>query len=235
MRILITRPRSEAETLVEALDARGFEACVSPVMEIVPVEFDPPDDVTYQAIILTSGNAVDALLRLRARAEIPIFCVGDATARRLAETDLVDIRSASGDSEDLVALISRDLDPSGGVLLYLSGMMIAADIGSFLADAGFKVDRRVVYRAQAVAAPTEEAVAELAGGEIDGVLLYSPRSARIFLDHLRTANLEAATAEMTAYCISHAAADVARTLSWRKVAVASRPNQIDLLALLPKS
>ena len=251
MRILITRPLPEAEPLAEILRERGFETCLSPVMEIVPREFEPTPDQTYQAVVLTSGNAVDALAASALPPDIPIFCVGDATARRLASTAFADIRSASGNSDDLVALIKRDLTPSSGALLYLSGMMIAADIGSALADAGFHVDRHVVYRAQAIAAPDEAVIAALAAGDplssrpevpdalaaggIDAVLLYSPRSARIFLDHLKAAKLDLLAKEMTAYCISAAAADVARNLQWRKVAVASRPTQDDLLALLPKS
>lgn len=235
MRILITRPLPEAEPLAEILRERGFETCLSPVMEIVPREFEPTPDQTYQAVVLTSGNAVDALAASALPPDIPIFCVGDATARRLASTAFADIRSASGNSDDLVALIKRDLTPSSGALLYLSGMMIAADIGSALADAGFHVDRHVVYRAQAIAAPDEAVIAALAAGGIDAVLLYSPRSARIFLDHLKAAKLDLLAKEMTAYCISAAAADVARNLQWRKVAVASRPTQDDLLALLPKS
>lgn len=235
MRILITRPLPEAEPLAEILRERGFETCLSPVMEIVPREFEPTPDQTYQAVVLTSGNAVDALAASALPPDIPIFCVGDATARRLASTAFADIRSASGNSDDLVALIKRDLTPSSGALLYLSGMMIAADIGSALADAGFHVDRHVVYRAQAIAAPDEAVIAALAAGGIDAVLLYSPRSARIFIDHLKAAKLDLLAKEMTAYCISAAAADVARNLQWRKVAVASRPTQDDLLALLPKS
>ena len=112
-------------------------------------------------------------------------------------------------------------------------MMIAADIGAALAEAGFEIERRVVYRAQAIEKPDEAVITALAEGSVDGVMLYSPRSARIFLDHLRLAKLDLIAKEMTAYCISHAAADVARALTWRKVAVASRPNQVDLLALLP--
>jgi uroporphyrinogen-III synthase len=235
MRVLITRPFSEAQALSEMLKDLGFETCISPVMEIVPREVEISRDKTYRAVVLTSGNAVEALVGAELPRDIPIFCVGDATARRLAGTAFSDIRSASGNSDDLVALITRDLEPDDAPLLYLSGMMIAADIGAALADAGFTVERHVVYRAQAVATPNEAVVAALAAGEIDAVLFYSPRSARIFLDHLKAAKLGLMAKEMIAYCISNAAADVARNLQWRKVVVASRPTQNDLLALLPKS
>jgi uroporphyrinogen-III synthase len=233
MRVLLTRPQSEAESLAKVLGKRGIDAVIAPVMEIVPLDLDLSGKVEYQAVLLTSGNAVDALIGSGLRASLPIFCVGDATARRLAMTAFDDVRSAAGASDDLVALVRRDLSPTGGPILYLSGMMIAADIGAALAETGFKIDRRVVYRAQAIEKPDDAVVADLAAGNIEGVLLYSPRSARIFLDHLKHANLELIAKEMIAFCISHAAADVARALTWRKVAVASRPTQIDLLALLP--
>lgn len=233
MRVLLTRPRLEAVTLAEILAERGIESLIAPVMEIERLDLELPAKADYQAALLTSGNAVEALVASALKPDLPIFCVGDATARRLATTSFGDVRSASGASDDLVELVGRDLSPTGGPVLYLSGMMIAADIGAALAEAGFKVDRRVVYRAQAIEKPDEAVVAELAAGNVDGVMFYSPRSARIFLDHLKHAKLELIAKEMTAYCISHAAADVARVLAWRKVAVASRPNQVDLLALLP--
>jgi uroporphyrinogen-III synthase len=233
MRILLTRPRTEAETLADVLAEREIDTLISPVMEIERLGFVLPENAGYQAALLTSGNAVDALIGSDIAVDLPIFCVGDSTARRLAVTKFNDVRSAAGASDDLVELICRDLSPGEGPVLYLSGMMIAADIGASLADAGFKVDRRVVYRAQAIEKPDDAVFAVLAGGNVDGVMFYSPRSARIFLDHLKYARLELIAKEMTAFCISHAAADVARALAWRKVAVATRPNQVDLLALLP--
>jgi uroporphyrinogen-III synthase len=232
MRLLLTRPLVESEALAEVLKERGLDTCISPVMEIVPQTLELPPNAPFQAVLLTSGNAVDALSQAGLRPDIPILCVGDATARRLAGSAFADVRSAAGDSGDLVALAIRDLAPEDGPLLYLSGMVIAADIASALSQAGFTVDRRVAYRARAIPAADEAAVADLAAGNIDGVLLYSPRSARIFVDHLRQANLELIAREMTAYCISDATAEAAGAVAWRKLAVAARPNQHDLLALL---
>jgi uroporphyrinogen-III synthase len=203
-------------------------------MEIVPVPLDLHGaESNYKAVLLTSGNAVEALVASGLSVDVPVFCVGDATARRLASTSFHDVRSASGDVDDLLELVIREITPGTAPILYLSGMMISADIGSSLRTAGFEVDRRVVYRAQAIETLSETALAALPEGEVDGVLLYSQRSARLFLEHLKRSKLEALAANMTAYCISHAAADLARELAWRKVAVASRPNQVDLLALLP--
>ncbi len=232
MRLLLTRPQSESEALAGILRKRGIEACISPVMEIVRLALDLPPDRSFQAVLLTSGNAVDSLIGAEMSFDTPIFCVGDATARRLTGTAFSDIRSAAGDSADLLALLRRELKPRDGPILYLSGMMIAADIAAALSEAGFEVERRVVYRAQAIPSAGEAVVAELAAGNIDGVLLFSPRSARLFLDQLRHAKLELMTKEMTAYCISQATAEVAGGLAWRKTAVASRPNQDELLALL---
>ena len=233
MRVLLTRPKAESEVLASILRERGIDALIAPVMEILQYGLELPSTAAYQAVLLTSGNAVDALADSTLETDLPIFCVGDATARKLLLTSFSDVRSASGASDDLVALVQRDLSKDKGSILYLSGMMVAADIGASLADAGFEIDRRVVYRAQAIERSDEAIVSALASGSVDGVFLYSPRSARIFVHHLKQANLEPMAKEMTAFCISHAAADVARAVTWRKVAVASRPNQVDLLALLP--
>lgn len=235
MRLLLTRPRIESETLASILADRGVECLISPVMEIIPVVLDPlGTELNYQAVLLTSSNAIEALVTLGLSVDMPVLCVGDATSRRLVKTSFSDVRSASGDASDLLDLVIREMLPSAGPILYLSGMIISADIGSLLRTAGFEVDRRVVYRAQAIETLSEPAMAALSEEAVDGVLLYSQRSARLFLEHLKRAKLEALASNMTAYCISHAAADLARELAWRKVAVASRPNQFDLLRLLPR-
>ena len=83
MRLLVTRPEPDALKLRAALEERGHQATVEPLLSVSfddGEEFDL-DDV--QALIATSRYALRALrahpLRTAAR-KLPLFAVGRATA-----------------------------------------------------------------------------------------------------------------------------------------------------------
>jgi uroporphyrinogen III methyltransferase/synthase len=65
MKVLITRPRAQAESFGEALQAAGFEPIYFPVIEIHPIEDNAElDDAIknlqkYDWVVFTSVNAVD--------------------------------------------------------------------------------------------------------------------------------------------------------------------------------
>src|SRR4051812_31715077 len=68
-RIVITRPREQAEELVEMLEERGAEAILAPTVRIMPTaDLEAVDAAcreigTYDGLVLTSANAVDSFMR----------------------------------------------------------------------------------------------------------------------------------------------------------------------------
>src|SRR5512146_3395419 len=82
---LVTRPRADAESLAEALAARGIEAIVEPMLEIHYRDAPAPDLVGVQAILCTSANGVRALAKVTDERRVPLFAVGDASAARARE------------------------------------------------------------------------------------------------------------------------------------------------------
>ena len=72
-RILITRPRVQAEELAQSLRARGFEPIFFPVIEIQPIENNVALERAlskldcYDWVVFTSVNAVDVVFDIVAR------------------------------------------------------------------------------------------------------------------------------------------------------------------------
>src|SRR5881392_3206481 len=62
-RALVTRPRAEAAALAEALDRRGIEAIIEPLLDIHYRDEPAPDLAGVQAVLCTSANGVRALAR----------------------------------------------------------------------------------------------------------------------------------------------------------------------------
>ena len=83
-RALVTRPRAEAVALAEALDRRGIEAIVEPLLDILYRDEPAPDLAGVQAVLCTSANGVRALARRSGERDIALFAVGEATAARAA-------------------------------------------------------------------------------------------------------------------------------------------------------
>jgi uroporphyrinogen-III synthase len=163
---------------------------------------------------------------------LPAFSVGAASARAAAEAGFTRVESAGGDVDDLGALVTRCLNPAAGALLHVAGSRRAGDLAGALGARGFEVRRAVLYEAVTVTALPSDAAAALAERRLDAVLLFSPRTAATFARLISTAGLAPACRDLTAFCLSQAVAAKLTEMDWRRIAVARRPEQEHLLALL---
>jgi uroporphyrinogen-III synthase len=186
-----------------------------------------PDLAGVQALVMTSANAAPALSA--PAGQLPLFAVGDATARAARRAGWSAVISADGWGPDLARVIARHCRPEGGAILHLSGEHVRPGLAEDLAAAGFDLRRQVVYRATAARALSSAAVEALARGRVDAVLLFSPRTARTLVELVARHGLRDRLAATAAICLSAAVAEPCRELAWRAIRVAARP---DLGALL---
>ena len=243
LRALVTRPRHQAGELVAGLQARGIACLVEPMLEILPRPWDPRSLLAGpQAVLLTSANAAEALLRAvagRALPLPPILAVGPATARPLCRAGLQlgvrRIEAAGGDAADLLRLVRRRLDPRGGPVLHLSGEAIACDLGAALAADGYAVERHVVYAARPATRLSARLRAALADGGIQLAPFLSCRTAMAFRDLVLATRLESACRGMVGVALSPRIAAAMRPLPWCALATAARPDLRSLLAALDAS
>ncbi|HVC54131.1 MAG TPA: uroporphyrinogen-III synthase [Stellaceae bacterium] len=234
LRALVTRPHAASAGLAEALEARGIEAIVEPLFEIHYRAAPPPDLAGVQAILCTSGNGVRALARLSDERRLPLFAVGDATAAQARAAGFAAVENAGGAVGDLVRLVCRLLCPAAGHLLHVAGSAVAGDLAGELREAGFTVERAVLYEARPAAAFSAASAAALAAGSLDFVLFFSPRTAATFVRLAAQAGLAAATGCLTAVSISAAADAALADLRFRERHIALRPDQPGLLASLDR-
>jgi len=228
MRVLVTRPREDAGRLIRVLAGLGIDAIATPLLDITYVDGAALDLSGVQALVLTSANGARAFARRSSNRTLPALCVGDATRREAEALGFGTVKSADGDVQALADLIKADLDPDGGAVLHPAGSHVAGDLGGQIEAAGFTYRREALYTAKKIKTLPQAASQALATGDVDGVLLYSPRTAAAF------ATLAQATAlgTVTAYCLSAAVADKISNLGWRDVKIAAQPNQDALLVLL---
>ncbi len=241
VRVLITRPREDAEPLAERLAAGGVDSLIEPLLGIDCLEGPPVDLSGVQALLVTSANGVRAFVhrnktgkgpedeRDREIRRLPVYAVGDASACAAGEAGFETVISANGGVEDLARLVVSRLDPQGGALVHVAGSRLAGDLAGAVEKAGFAYRREVLYGARAAAELSPPAVQAIQRRTVDGVMLFSPRTAETFVQLVAKAGLEKECGGLTAWCLSRAVADKAAELKWRHLSVAANPRQEDLL------
>lgn len=239
MRVLVTRPRPDAEHVAAQLATRGIRAVVEPMLEIVVLPGEPVAQEDSQAILFTSANGVRALVKrnggaLAPLSALPVFAVGDATANAARGAGFHQVESAAGDVAALAALVMTRLSPRAGSLLHVAGSEIAGDLSGRLTAGGFAVRRCAIYQARKTRTLSAATVDALQAGAIDAVTFFSPRTAAAFVTLARAAGVAPHLSRIDAVCLSEAVAAAARTASWRAVVVAPRPEQEALLGCLTK-
>lgn len=229
MRVLVTRPREDAEQTAVLLRQMGYDALVAPLLT-VNFRDAPPlalDDV--QAILATSANGVKALACNMPRRDLPILAVGPQTAQMARDMGFAHVRSANGDGAALAAATVQWCEPDKGVLLHVSGAQGSGVLAADLRACGFTLRKAVLYDVAAAGRLPPQAAAALTAGALDAALFFSPRSARIFRDCVTRENLGPACARLKALCISAATAKGLEPLGFRACFVAAAPNQDALL------
>jgi uroporphyrinogen-III synthase len=232
IRALVTRPMEDSAALVSALEDRGIEVFICPMLTIVLNRGPEPDLTGIQGVLFTSANGVRAFAKVAPRRDLPVFTVGDRTAVAAREAGFAMVESAGGDVDSLVRLVRDRCTPDSGPFLHPAGSDVAGDLAGQLGAAGFAVRRAVLYHAQAATALSSEVVLALSEHLIDLALFYSPRSAETFVSLARRAGLEKACERLEILCLSKAVADAADPIMWRRVMIAPHPLQDALLDTL---
>lgn len=148
--MLVTRPRTQAIELVNAIEAKGGTTYCFPVIEIVPHDdldvrnsadaLLPPD-----IVIFVSRNAVEFGIRFTGGGKLA--AIGPATAKAIVDAGrVVDIQSANGyDSEHLLAEPALQ-DVSGKRVRIIRGSVGRELLAEELLARGANVDYLSVYK-----------------------------------------------------------------------------------------
>jgi uroporphyrinogen-III synthase len=160
MRVIVTRPQAQAEPLLNALRAQGFEPIACPVVATEPIDDGPIDVTGYEWVIVTSANgAVE--LGARHTGVLPrVAAVGELTAAALeAQGIAVEFVPTLASQEGLLAELPR---PVGRALF------VGAEGARRLLADELPADFRAVYRTVALTPAPPDG---------DLVLLASPSAA----------------------------------------------------------
>ena len=230
MRVLLTRPLADSEQLAALLRSRGHDVVLSPVMEIRFLEGPPLTLEEIQAVVASSANGIDALARRTSVRDVPVFAVGPQTSEAARAAGFANVQDAGGSSTALVKAVHGSAHPNRGTVFLAVGRERRGDVESELA--GFTVQVEELYEAVEIPQLSTAALGALSAGTFDAVMLFSPRSARLFVRQVSSAKLGQTCERAIALCISEATAAEAGSLNFAARRIARRPNRQGMLQLL---
>lgn len=238
VRVLVTRPRHQADGLCRLIEAAGGEPIVFPVLEIGP----PPDPQALDALlarlgafhlaIFISANAVQAAVaRLGGSwpAGVKIAAVGRATAEALRTAGLpVDVvPTGRYDSEGLLSTEAVQ-EVSGQRIVIFRGDGGREHLAETLRSRGAEVQYAECYQRLRPQGDDLAALDRLQRGEIDLAVVTSCEGLANLFDMVGTAGQELLRA-LPIVLISERAAEAARQLGVQQPLVATEASDAGIL------
>ena len=238
IRLLLTRPQTQARALAAQLRARGWTPLLCPMLDLVFLERRPPRLSPTAALAFTSANGVEALKRSMARplwrgaCARRVFAVGEATAAAARAAGFTHIVEADGDAQALAAQLVRAAPPdvahisgragAGALARHVRAYIMSAhihgrtDARTYIMPERIDVRTHILYDTRPRRALPPAIVRQLLGGRVDGALFFSARTARAFRTavhaHAQAAALIQALGGVAAFCLAPAAARPLRKL-----------------------
>ena len=160
MQVIITRTGDDARTTARLVADLGCIPVIAPLARRLALPVAIPDR-HFDGLIITSRASVAMLDRtqLEPLLQVPVFCVGDATADLARRTGFETVFSAAGDVTGLISLIHEQVSQDQA-LLYLTGEPHKTDIELALSGT-MRLTTLATYRMEAAEAFPQEALALL--------------------------------------------------------------------------
>lgn len=231
-KVLITRPEPDAVETAKTFEDHGFRTIVHPLLEVcqMPVKLNGP----YGAYMATSSNAVRAAERLEVDKDMPIFTVGEHTARVATKKGWKNVHMGGGVSDTLVPLVMKNYTQKNLPICYLSAEVVAGNVNAVLTEAGYIVDQHSVYSTIVASKLTKEVVDLYMDGSIEAVTLFSMRTANVWNQLVREYKLDERQPKPLRYCLSSQIASCLGPKEDKTIRFPKFPSIIDMLDLMKK-
>jgi len=224
--VWVTRTDPFNRLTARHLRAAGYAPLTEPVLRIVPVARPIPFAVP-DALVFTSLNGIRLHRFAPGLAGLPVFAVGDRSARFAGTRGYRFVHSAGGAVDDLRRTV-RETMWAGADILHIGAAEPAGALAEALCEDGFRARRLCVYDViEAEPRDLEWIAGQL--DEIGTILVHSPRAGRHIAGWLME---QAADWRGEIVCISPAAAAPFAPFVKAKIRVAPRPDEMSLLAPL---
>jgi len=223
-RVWVTRAVPGAAATAERLARAGLVPVLAPLIETTPVATSARMLDGHDALVFTSAAAVRQVAALTSDRTLPVYAVGEATARAARAAGWTVAADADGAVADLARALAGT--PPGLRLLHPCAVVTAGD----LSHVERQVTRWPVYRTDPVSSSGwAPALADLRAGRLAGVLVQSPSAAAVLAERLQPAE---AVTRTVLFALSDACAAPLAAAGFREIACPPFPRETALLKVV---
>ena len=202
MKLIITRPLADSKGMHDYFESRGVECLINPLLEITYKKRNT-NFLNYDQVILTSRHAVRSLVNKG-------LLFSKKKVHACGRSTYAEIREFAPDNEyifhesvnDLVDAFRSSTSINDSKILYLRGRDVTVDFKSIFRDTNIKIDDSVEYIAREKIFFNKQVLKEFNLDKKISVIIFSFRTAEIFLEAIKKYNLSNKTSIIIAYCIS---------------------------------
>lgn len=237
MHLLVTRPETEAAAFRAQLEALGHTVSLEPLLRIEHLPIDVDALGGSAGLIATSRNGVRALAASPAFSvarELPLIAVGPGTAQQARDLGFLDVTTGPGTGAGLVPFIVERTGNLGKPFTHVRGEEVAFQLRSALAARNIELRELIAYRSIPAQALQPQIRGLLEEGQIDAVILMSPRTGTIFARLITAEGLDRAAGKLVLLCLSPAVAAAAEPISPARVEVAKSPDLEGMLSAVTR-
>ncbi len=230
-KLLITRPAPDNQRTAKLLVAQNIETELLPLLSFGVLDAQLPDITGFAALAVTSTNtirALEALGQIPALSHLPLFAVGEKTAKAAFAGGFTSLSTASGSVESLGDIIAGT--GIAGPVLYPAARDRSGNLAALLENRNIEVITIPVYAMEARTSLTSAEAALLKDNSLDGILFYSTRTAQTFAMLMCDSRLDTIR-QKPALCLSQKVAGPLREAGFEKIHVSEAPNESAMLAL----
>ena len=233
-RVVITRAAAQSEVLARGLSALGAIPVVIPLVSFAePEDFGPFDAALhgieqFDWVVLTSAQAVRALAArekhlqsgmVRRACKVLIACVGPVTAEAAREAGfriehVAEMHSGLGLAKELGGRLK-------GAKVFLPRSNRAnPDLPAALNQLGAQVTEVIAYRTLRPSAVDEQNLKQVAKGNADAVVFFSPSAVQHFIEMLGAESLQRLQNELAITAVGPVTANALRAVGVRNMVLA---------------
>lgn len=225
-KIVITRARAQASSLVSSLTKLGAH-CI----EIPTIKIAPPENIAvlkkaitaidqYDWLVFTSVNGVrfffDTLFEMnkdvRVLGHLKLACIGPVTKERLKDFGIIsDILPKTYQAESVIEAFSS-IDMDNQRVLLPRAKVARTILPEALTGMGAHVDEVVAYETQLSTQGKEELITLLEDNEIDAITFTSSSTVSNFMSQLESKNAKKLLEKVVTASIGPITSDTARSL-----------------------
>jgi len=215
-KILITRPNHQAYKTERKLQGLGYDTFTEPLLFLRKSDHQTPDYSQYDYLIFTSRNSFDFWDFESVDKNTPILAVGPQTAEKAEACGFKNVTNIDGTAKDVAAYLGTR------TALHIGGYHISHNFGE-------SVDRLIVYEAAAAKDLSEDCKQAFIASDIDLVMLYSTRTAKLFVRFIQANKLERTLESARVLSISENVLRSVRALPWKVLHKADKPNGTSMI------